>query len=477
MSSHPPGAIVVGDAWLSRYLQGELGAPAPGATAPVLQVSKADAAVGGAALVAKTIAALGRRTQLISVCGNDGSGSELVADTTEVLDLWPRWCLSERPTQVHTHLTTTTNRLALILNTAVPVDEITRMQIVRTCLAGVTEAPVGAMVIADYGEQLLNSQAAIALMQQVVVPNNLPVFVTAPAHRMWPEAYMRATVIVMSRSEARKFVELYPQQMHPALWQEDKIEHTPALAQAIRKVMQASLVIVTCGEHGAYYADGTNAIGFPPLDAVEVCDPTGAPEAFLAAAVVSFLDGLEIMKAIMYCNEVAGIAVRTMQPKVVSLRDLDDRILDTDCPWRKVLDLPAAVAMAGRLRGREKRVAVVDGRFDYLHAGHMEVIKKAHDDADVVMVLMKEESQHETVHVRRERLSELARVHVVVVVPEAELSDAIRQIRPLYLFKGEECRTEFIPGADFVASHGGNVRFVPMLEPHEPTGDLHDSPQ
>lgn len=474
MSSHPPGALVVGDAWLNRRLQGELAAGLPGETAPVLQTSNATASPGGAALVAKTIAALGRRCQLVSTIGNDGTGQELAQHCIDVPDLWPRWTVGERLTLVRTTLATSTNRLAVITSRAIHADDITRTHVVRTTLAGLTEAPVGVLVIADYGEKLITLEMARQLVN-LAAERQVPLFVSATAEQLFSQIYMRATAIVMSRTEARKFIE-QRSLLHPAFWLEDKAEHTPAIADAIRTLMQASLVVITCGEQGVVCADGVNSMGWPPLDKYEVCDPTDAAETFLAAAVVAFLEGRQLHPAMVFANEAAGLVAKTLQAKIVTRNDMDDKLLDTDCPWRKVVSLDDAAAIAARARSREKRVAVVDDDFDLLHAGHLARLELAHNEADIVIALVtKAAGLYDADHLRVQRVSEFLRVHLVVLVDD--VAEAIRKIRPLYLYKCESQRDKLIPGADYVASHGGDVRFVPMLENHAPTSDVHDSPQ
>jgi len=69
--------LVVGDVMLDRYWFGDAARISPEAPVPVLLVEREEERPGGAANVARNCAALGARTQLLSVIGRDGPGTRL----------------------------------------------------------------------------------------------------------------------------------------------------------------------------------------------------------------------------------------------------------------------------------------------------------------------------------------------------------------------------------------------------------------
>ncbi len=71
--------IVVGDVMLDRYWFGDVSRISPEAPVPVVKIGRQEERSGGAANVARNIAALGASASLLSVVGNDEAGRSLRA--------------------------------------------------------------------------------------------------------------------------------------------------------------------------------------------------------------------------------------------------------------------------------------------------------------------------------------------------------------------------------------------------------------
>ena len=71
------GVLVVGDVMLDRYWFGDVSRISPEAPVPVAKIGHVDQRAGGAANVARNIAALGGHAALLSVVGNDEAASVL----------------------------------------------------------------------------------------------------------------------------------------------------------------------------------------------------------------------------------------------------------------------------------------------------------------------------------------------------------------------------------------------------------------
>ena len=69
--------LVVGDVMLDRYWFGDSERISPEAPVPIVQVAKIDERLGGAANVARNVAALGAKTSLLGVVGIDEAGTRL----------------------------------------------------------------------------------------------------------------------------------------------------------------------------------------------------------------------------------------------------------------------------------------------------------------------------------------------------------------------------------------------------------------
>src|SRR4051794_24341666 len=69
--------LVVGDVMLDRYWFGDVGRISPEAPVPVVKIDRVEERPGGAANVARNVAALGAEVSLLSVVGRDEAGSKL----------------------------------------------------------------------------------------------------------------------------------------------------------------------------------------------------------------------------------------------------------------------------------------------------------------------------------------------------------------------------------------------------------------
>ena len=69
--------LVVGDVMLDRYWSGDVERISPEAPVPVARIHRSEARAGGAANVARNIAALGDQARLLAVIGDDEAGNTL----------------------------------------------------------------------------------------------------------------------------------------------------------------------------------------------------------------------------------------------------------------------------------------------------------------------------------------------------------------------------------------------------------------
>src|SRR5271167_2942841 len=69
--------LVVGDLMLDRFSYGSVGRISPEAPAAVINLNRVEEAVGGAGNVARNIASLGARCDLVGLVGNDEAANTI----------------------------------------------------------------------------------------------------------------------------------------------------------------------------------------------------------------------------------------------------------------------------------------------------------------------------------------------------------------------------------------------------------------
>ena len=132
--------------------------------------------------------------------------------------------------------------------------------------------------------------------------------------------------------------------------------------------------------------------------------------------------------------------------------------------------------------GVEGRVVFTNGVFDLLHPGHVDVLRAARTQGDVLVVgLNSDESVrrlkgHERpVRAERDRATILAALEVVdavTIFAEDTPLELIRALRPDVLVKGGDYSVDTVVGAADVTARGGEVVIIPLTAGHSTTSTI-----
>jgi len=294
--------LVAGDVMLDRYWFGDVERISPEAPVPIVRIARTEERPGGAANVARNAAALGARTTLLSVTGEDEAGAALArllaADRVQTsFHRDPKL-----PTTVKLRVMSRQQQLLRIDFETAPSHEV---------LAGKLAefdrllADADLLILSDYGKGGL---AHIATMIDRASAANTPVLVD-PKGEDW-DKYHGATVITPNRGEFRNVV---------GRWK-DAAEMT-AKAQALRTRLGVEALLVTRSEEGMslYTADGTDDI---PAVAREVYDVSGAGDTVIAALGALLAAGADLHTAVRIANAVAGVVVGKLGTAVATPDEL-----------------------------------------------------------------------------------------------------------------------------------------------------------
>jgi D-beta-D-heptose 7-phosphate kinase/D-beta-D-heptose 1-phosphate adenosyltransferase len=206
----------------------------------------------------------------------------------------------------------------------------------------------------------------------------------------------------------------------------------------------------------------------------QVVDVTGAGDTFMAALAVNCLSGETLNNAVEFANAAAGLAVRRYGTAIVDRFDADNTLVEIDFQ-RKILDEGKLAGYLRACRQRGLNIALANGCFDGLHAGHLSLFSRAAEIADVVVVAVNDDASLRQLKgdtrplvPLAERLVQIAAQPTVerVVVFDGDAASLVRRLRPDILIKGEDALLAgAVPGADIVADYGGHVEFAPTRFP------------
>ena len=140
----------------------------------------------------------------------------------------------------------------------------------------------------------------------------------------------------------------------------------------------------------------------------------------------------------------------------------------------KIKTLPELLTELDRRRRAGQRIVWTNGCFDLLHAGHIEYLRFAKRQGDVLVVGLNSDASvrrlkgpNRPIRPEDERarvLAALSAVDFVVIFEEDTPLEYIRQVRPDVLVKGEDWRDKGVVGQEIVEAAGGKVVLAPLLK-------------
>jgi D-beta-D-heptose 7-phosphate kinase/D-beta-D-heptose 1-phosphate adenosyltransferase len=193
--------------------------------------------------------------------------------------------------------------------------------------------------------------------------------------------------------------------------------------------------------------------------------------------------GADYDPAIRLANVAGGLEVEKIGVATVTRDEiLCDLLRTAPAADQKVLE---ATLLAQELESRRRlgqRIAFTNGCFDVLHAGHVQYLREARVQADLLVVGVNSDASVQAlkgpgrpVNAAADRIAVLAglqAVDYVTVFDEATPLALIQRLRPDVLVKGADYRKEDVVGAAFVESYGGRVHLAPLREGHSTTALL-----
>ncbi len=140
----------------------------------------------------------------------------------------------------------------------------------------------------------------------------------------------------------------------------------------------------------------------------------------------------------------------------------------------KVVDPGELTRMVRRWHLLSKTVVFTNGCFDILHQGHLEVLSRAAELGDVLVIGVNSDASVQRLkgperpvndeHFRSLMLASLSIVDAVCVFTEDTPLELISMVLPDVLVKGGDYQPEQIVGADVVRENGGRVVTIPLVE-------------
>ena len=287
---------------LDRYWFGDVERISPEAPVPVVKVARAEERPGGAANVARNVAALGAHATLLSVTGDDEAGAtlaRLVAADGVQTSFQRDPAIS---TTVKLRVIGRQQQLLRIDFESAPSHEVLATKLAEfDRLVNACEL----VILSDYGKGGL---AHIATMIDRATAAGYRVLVD-PKGDDW-DKYRGATLVTPNRTELKDVI---------GRWR-DEADLTQR-AQALRQRLALQALLVTRAEEGMSLYTDAGALTIP-AQAREVYDVSGAGDTVIATVGTLLAAGAPLADAVRIANQAAGIVVGKLGTAVATPDEL-----------------------------------------------------------------------------------------------------------------------------------------------------------
>lgn len=465
---HRARIVVLGDVMLDRYVYGFVERISPEAPIPVLAVSRTANMPGGAANVARNIAALGGHCTLIGVVGDDEIALELRTQLASASAIEVAFVSDvSRPTSLKTRFVADGQQVMRAdseqtrdISTDISAQLLSRLE------AALANADV--LILSDYAKGVL-SDVVIRRAIEMCRCESRPVIVDPKSDDF--SRYRGATVLTPNCAELRRACGV------PCATDEEIVRGGESLLR--NEICEA--LVVTRGHAGMSVIESNRRVTHLPTMARRVFDVSGAGDTVAAVLGLGIASGASLATSASLANLAAGVVVGKRGTATATAAEVLDAALTMESPRHgsKRYRLNDVATRVREWRDRGLRIAFTNGCFDLLHPGHISLLEQARRSADRLVVGVNADVSVKRIkgaarpvqseEARATVLAALSCVDAVVIFSADTPLELIKELKPDVLVKGSDYRIETVIGASEVMSYGGRVLLADFLEGHGTT--------
>lgn len=473
-----PRVLVVGDLILDRYVWGNAERISQEAPVVLLRADRREERLGGAASVAMMLSALGAKVSLAGVLGNDETGWHC------------RDMLNDLSIEHLSVLTDSTRPSTLKERYIGRAQAKHPQQVLRV------DYEVQTPITDDLADRLAGSLAGRLHEFDVVLISDYDKGVCTPTllQRLISTCRQRAIRILVDPIRGGDYVKRYcgcnamtPNRIEASLASGIEVTSIVSAYEAADKLMRSLAMdvgIVTLDRDGMVLVEKDGAQRQFPVRPRAVYDITGAGDMVLAVMGMVVAAGHSYADAIVLANTAGGLEVERIGVAPVTREELVRDLLHSLAPTGNKLISAALLERelcAHKQAGR--KIVFTNGCFDILHAGHIQFLREARTQGDVLVVgLNSDESVHKLgkgpdrpINNQSNRatvLSALECVDYVCLFNDETPIELIKQVSPHVLVKGKDYRIDEVVGRDLVEANGGRVHLAELVEGQSTTATI-----
>ena len=465
---HTAQVLVLGDVMLDRFVYGAVERISPEAPIPIIAVEKSIDMAGGAANVARNIAALGAQSILIGVVGNDAGAKDLHNQLALSPTIRAHLVIDpSRPTSIKTRYVADGQQVMRAdRESRHPLPPDVARRLLEEFSAALGEANV--VVLSDYAKGVL-SDSVIRSVIDAARKSGKPVIIDPKAKDF--AKYRGATILTPNRLELQR----------ACGGDCDTDEQVVDGARHILRQGACDVMVVTRGKDGiSVIGPGDLAVHLPTV-ARQVFDVSGAGDTVVAALSLGVASGGEVIDSASIANMAAGIVVGKRGTATVTAGEIIASMpaFAKRGDPQKIYSLDSVLQLVRDWRDEGLKIAFTNGCFDLLHPGHISLLEQARRCADRLVVgLNSDLSIRRLKGPNRPIQGEVARATVLVAIKSVDAVvifsqdtplNLIEALEPDVLVKGADYTLDSVVGGDLVTKRGGKVVLAQLLPGHSTT--------
>jgi len=311
--------LVIGDIMLDQFIWGQVDRISPEAPVPVVNFQTESFMPGGAANVARNLAAMEVPVWMFGVVGKDGSARKITdlmkeqgVDCKGIVSVEGR--LTSRKTRIIAHQQQV---VRIDRETRKPVDARTADRILDGLFKELPDAD--AVIVGDYAKGVV-TQEVLDELKEVCRVNGIWLSVDPkPAHSL---DLTGLSLITPNRKEACELAGLPDSSPHV----EDPLKDPclMAVADKLLKDLAPALLLITLGEKGMLLCrSGAKPYHIPTI-AQEVFDVSGAGDTVISSFTMAIAAGASPVEAAIISNHASGVVVGKMGTATTTRREILD---------------------------------------------------------------------------------------------------------------------------------------------------------
>jgi D-beta-D-heptose 7-phosphate kinase/D-beta-D-heptose 1-phosphate adenosyltransferase len=462
-------AVVVGDAMLDTYVDGNVSRICKEGPVPVVDWNGERSEPGGAANVAANLAALGAEVRFAGLIGSDTPGRSL-REAIGAFGIPANGLIEDQScTTLHKLRISARGQYLVRLDSGETqkCGKETRRRLLHALEAMIEDCDL--VVVSDYGYGTVDRRIIDRLS---ILRIAHPFVLAVDAKHPMQYATVPMSVLTPNLAEACDAVDM-PLNESSAV----NLDFALAVTKALRQRVAADYLAVTLAGDGVLVASRRGEVAHVPSRPLPLAHDIGAGDTFIAALGLSLAAGAAPKEAVEIGIEAAMLAVTQEQTAVVDQQQLLRRVSLADRVAGPTVASILPLINAAQLCG--KSIVFTNGVFDILHVGHVELLRRAKALGDVLVVGLNSDASTQRlkgptrpINAERDRLalvSALEPVDFAVLFDEDTPEQLIRTLRPDVHVKGGDYQPADLPESKAVAEVGGRIEILPFVEDRSTT--------